>query len=49
MGTREDAPEKFRLNGIDKVVLLWAFTDAICASVQWGDLGRRGEPTRISL
>lgn len=36
MGTREDAPEKFRLNGIDKVVLLWAFTDAICASVQWG-------------
>ena len=39
MGTREDVPEKFRLNGIDKAVLLWAFTDAICASIQWGDWG----------
>ncbi len=39
MGRNEEDHEKFRLNGIDKAVLLWAFTDAICASLQWGNMG----------
>ena len=36
-GSRDDVQEKFRLNGIDKFVLLWAITDAICATLQWGN------------
>lgn len=28
---------KFKLNGIDKAVMLWACTDAVCATLLWGD------------
>ena len=38
-GRRDDVTEKFRLSGIDKVVLLWAFADALCASLQWAAWG----------
>ena len=38
-GRRDDVTEKFKLSGIDKVVLLWAFADALCASLQWATWG----------
>jgi hypothetical protein len=35
---RSDNPEKrFKLNGIDKAVIAWAVTDAICGTLLWGD------------
>lgn len=38
-GRRDDITEKFKLNGIDKAVLLWAFADTVCASIQWATWG----------
>jgi hypothetical protein len=31
--------DTFRLNGIDKAVILWGLTDAVCATLLWGSWG----------
>jgi hypothetical protein len=37
MGGSGDREKKFKLNGIDKAVLLYVLTDAVCATLLWGD------------
>ncbi len=37
MGGSSDPEKKFKLNGIDKALLLYVLTDAVCASLLWRD------------
>jgi hypothetical protein len=37
MGRSDDSEHTFKLNGIDKAVILWAITDAVCATLLWGN------------
>jgi hypothetical protein len=38
-GKRPEGEGRLRLNGLDKAIILWAFTDVICATLLWGTWG----------
>ena len=46
MGADGDQTKRFQWNGIDKALLLWALTDAVCSILLWGTwdevVGRMG-------